>query len=182
MLTFTIEISKASSQMVTILIRILFLFFASIATIINFRNGNDFGAVIFLLLILFTVYDYFRSGTIWISFRYIRKGNFVAAEKHIKHTKKFKWLKPAHHASYHTVLGYISLHKNELKTAAEEFEKSLEIGLKHTQDRLMAQINLASIYHRLKKPDAAKKALEEAKNYKVPGFDKEIKELSKKIL
>lgn len=167
--------------MVSILLRLIFVFFASLVTIINFKNGNDFSAVLFILLILFTVYDYFRSGTIWVSFRYIRKGNFAAAEKHIKHTKKINWLKPAHRASYHTVLGYIALHKNELKVAADEFEQSSTIGLKHVQDRLMAQLNLASIYHRLKKPDAAKKALEEAKKYKVTGFEKELKELSKKI-
>ena len=168
--------------MVTVLVRIVFVLFTIIAMLISLKNGNDFGAVALSILIVFTVFDYFRSGTVWVSFRYIRKGNFNSAETHIKHTKKYKWLRVAHRASYHTVLGYIALHKNELKIAAEEFEKSLTIGLKHAKDRLIAQLNLAAIYHRLKKPDAAKKALEEAKKFKVPGFDKEIKDLSKKIL
>ena len=167
--------------MISVLLRVIFIFFACLVVIINFKNSNDFSAVIFILLILFTVYDYFRSGTIWVAFRYVRKGNFASAEKHIKHTKKITWLKTAHRASYHTVLGYLALHKNELRVAADEFEQSLAIGLKHVQDRLMAQLNLASIYHRLKKPNAAKKALEEAKKFKVPGFEKELKELSKKI-
>tara|TARA_B100000809_G_scaffold209199_2_gene212093 strand:+ start:150 stop:659 length:510 start_codon:yes stop_codon:yes gene_type:complete len=168
--------------MVTVLVRIVFLFFAIITTVFSFQNGNDFGGVALLIVVIFTVFDYFRSGTVWVSFRYIRKGDFISAERHIKQTKNYSWLRVAHQASYHTVWGYIYLHKNELKDAAKEFEKSLDIGLKHVQDRLIAQLNLASIYYRLKKPDAAKKALEEAKLYKVPGFDKEIKELNKKIL
>ena len=168
--------------MVTVLVRVVFLFFTLIAMIISFQKGNDFGAIALLLLTIFTIFDYFRSGTVWASFRYIRKGDFKSAEKHIKQTKKHKWLRVAHRASYHTVLGYIALHNNKLEDAATEFENSLSIGLKHVQDRLMAHLNLASIYHRLKKLNDAKNALTEAKKFKVPGFDKEIKELSKKIL
>jgi len=168
--------------MVTILIRIGFLFFAVLATIFSFQAGNDFGAVGLLILIGFTIFDYFRSGTVWISFRYLRKGNLLAAEKHIKHTKKYKWLRVAHRASYHTVWGYIYLNKNELQSAAKEFELSLDIGLKHLKDRLIAQLNLANIYHTLKKTGAAKKALIEAKKYKVSGFEKEMKSLTKKIM
>lgn len=158
------------------------MFCTTLAIMISFQRGYDFAGVTLCLLLLFTIYDYFRSGTIWISFRYVRKGDFKSAEKHIKQTKHYKWLKPAHKASYHTVLGYIDLHKNNLKQAAQEFETSLDIGLKHNNDALMTQINLASIYHRLKKPDSAKKALSEAKKYKGGGFEQEIKQLTKKIL
>ena len=167
--------------MVTVLVRIVFVLLASIACIVSFKNGNDFGAVALLLLVVFAVFDYFRSGTVWVSYRYIGKGDFKSAEKHISHIKKPEWLRVAHRASYHTVLGYISLHKNELKIASQEFGKSLDIGLKHANDRLMAQINLASIYHRLNKPTSAKKALAEAEKYKVSGFEKELKNLRKKI-
>ncbi len=167
--------------MVTTLVRIVFILLASIACFLSFQRGNDLGGVALLLLIIFVIVDYFRSGTVWVSFRYIRKGDFKSAEKHISEIKKPEWLRTAHRASYHTVLGYIALHKNELKIASQEFEESLDTGLKHTQDRLIAQINLATIYHRLKRPDSARKALAETKKYKVKGFEKELKELNKKI-
>ena len=144
----------------------------------SFVTGNDFGGVALLLVSIFIILDYYRSGSVWIAFRNLRKGNFERAEKHLSQTKYNKWLRNTHKSSYHTIEGYLYLQKNDLSNALKCFVKGAEFGFRSSQDRVMNFINQVNILIKLEKINPAKKKFIELKELNSKGFEKEIKRLN----
>lgn len=167
--------------MLTVPVRLAAIAFSIFASGLSFSNGKDMAGIAFLILLTVLLLDYFRSGTVWVAFRYVRKGEIEKAEQQLSHIKYYNKLRPAHKASYHIVKGYIALNKNELNAATDEFLEAIAIGPKHAQDKVMCYLNLTNIYIKQKKLGFARETLNEAKTLKVKGFEEEFKRFNRKL-
>ncbi len=155
------------------------LFIALIgAAVMTFMEGNDFGAVALVLGALYVFVDYYRSGSVWVAFRHLRRGNFELAEKHLKQTKYNKWLRNTHKSSYHTIEGYLFLQKGQLEKAYKAFEQAEEFGFRSPKDRALNLINQVNVLVKIGKKQIAKKKFAALKEMNTNGFEEEIRKLN----
>ena len=85
--------------MLTVPVRLAAIFFSIFAGGISFTNGKDIAGVFFLIVTVVLILDYFRSGTVWVAFRYVRKGEIEKAAQQLSHIRYYSKLRRAHKAS-----------------------------------------------------------------------------------
>lgn len=135
-------------------------------------NGKLVATAVALIVILFTLYGYFRQGTVYMAFKLLQQGKNDLAETTLLQTKKVNWLSKTQRAYYHFVKAFIDMAKGRVEESKDGFQEALNIGLKLKNDTGLAYANLASLNHRTKNKVKAREYIEKAKKVKVK---KEVK-------
>lgn len=113
------------------------------------------------LLLLAT---HFLFGNVWAAFVQLRRGKILEAEALIRRVKHPQWLAKRPRAYYYFTKGMIALQYKELQSSEVDLRKALEGGLRSSNDKALAALNLAHIYFLEKRPEDCRSFLQKAKD------------------
>ena len=152
--------------------------------VLTFQNGFLY-SIPFYLAGLFLLAGYFLLGTIASTSEMIQKGDFDAAEKNLKLTKKPEWLFIHNRGYYYLLEGTIAGQKKDIPGTEKAFKKALEIGLPSDNETAMIHLQLAGVAANKNNWRSAEKHIKEIKalnvteeqiNNQVKQFDRAIKQ------
>ena len=131
--------------MFTPTLRIIFIFLSLlIAAFLYSKEEYVIMVPIFISVSLF-ILDYFKSGTVYIAFKELKKGNLKKAEKLILKTKNPEGLSKGQKGYYYFITGFIAMNKENSELAYSELSKALKIGLRTENDTSIVLLNLAKM-------------------------------------
>ncbi len=116
-----------------------------------------------LLISVFLVAGYFLNGTVFLAMRKLSTNDFSEAEELLKMTRYPKYLAATQSAYYSYVAGLIQAKKGNFILAGNFLEDAMKKGLKTTQDKVVACLNIAHICYNLGNREKAVQFLNEAK-------------------
>ena len=110
------------------------------------------GSGLLLLLHLFL-------GDVWVAFRQLQHGKFAQAQKLFDRTWWPDLLIPRNRAYYYLGTGIIALRQKDWAQAETRLLKALALKLPRTNDRAIAQLNLAHLHYVQEQHDQAQEWL-----------------------
>ena len=162
--------------------RLIILAGCAILGSLAFYQDRPYALVVVVMVLLINIYGYIRQGTVYLSFKQLRKGEHKQAEETLKLTKKVNWLSKTQKGYYYFVSGYLNMAKGKVEEAKDEFTKATHIGLRLKNDQALAYANLATLYHRSKNKIQAREFLRKAEGLKVKNSTKkELERLNSMI-
>lgn len=109
------------------------------------------GAILMLTHLLF--------GNVWVAFRLLQRGRHSEAARLLERTAFPRLLVRRNRAYYHFARGLLALHAKDFDAGAMELEEALRLGLYRSNDRALAQLNLAHVLFLQKKYGESRKHL-----------------------
>ncbi len=143
-------------------LRIILIIICLVFGIYQFFKGEIYLGFLFTVAAFFLGYGYFRYGNVWSAFQNLMKGRNIRAEKLINSVKYPNLLSTQQKAYYFFAKGVLEQDKNNWDEAENYYLKSLEEGLRTSNDAAIANLNLATIYHRKGLLDSANLSLRNA--------------------
>lgn len=145
--------------------------------------GNGISLIIVGSVVLFT---YFKNEKLLLTFWFLRKQDFVKAEKFINYIKHPDTsLIKSQRAYYYYLLGLINSQKQVSKSmtlAQNNFKKALDIGLNMDHDKAMAYLQLSALAMAKRRKQEAQRMLTNAKKLdKTKMLSDQIKMLQSQI-
>jgi len=133
--------------MFTPTIRILLIVLNSILAIVFYSKGYVWLSVLAISSALLFLYGYYKSGTVYIAFQYLKRLKIKNPEKLEKSQKGY----------YHFVKGVIAFEKKEWDNSFSELIQALQIGLRTKNDTSIVLLDLANVeFERKNYAEAAK--------------------------
>ncbi len=144
--------------MFTPLVRMILVMIGCCLALHNFLEKEYSQLVFILVAIILIVLGYFKNGTIYLTCRQLKKGNYSKATQLLKTIKNPNLLSTSQKGYYHYAKGLLNLEAKKLKESKINHLEALKIGLRTNNDKGIVYLNLAII-------EAEMKELEAAKNY-----------------
>lgn len=168
--------------MYTPLIRLILILLATIPLVLGIVYSDRMNIGMGLVAILALIWGYFKSGTVYLSFKYLSNGDYGKAEDRLKQTKNPEWLSKTQKSYYHFCWGFILANKQELSKSVEQFLLALQLGLRTENDKTIVLHQLAEIEFAQKNYSRSQDYLNQAKQleYK-PLVKSEIDKLQKQL-
>jgi len=148
--------------MYSIKVRILFAFLAFAGLIYGILEKNTILVGMALLAMALILNGYYKNGTVWLANRKLQQGKLDNAEQLLTEVKDAERLSQNAKAYYFYANGVIAIHKNDWAACDEAFERALKIGLRTTNDKAAALVNLATSAIGQQQLQRAKAYIEEA--------------------
>jgi len=126
---------------------------------------------------LFIIYGFFRYGSVWSAFQQIKKGENAKAENLVNSVKYPNLLSNQQKAYYFFTKAVLEQNKNNLDEAEFFYIQAIEKGLRTSNDKAIANLNLAYIYREKKMIDLAQSRLQKAIEF--PHKEEVSKEIQK---
>lgn len=124
--------------------------------------GNLIGVVLFAVAGV-TFYAGIKYGSVGAAWKALRKGKFDKAKRMLEETKKPERLAKGVKGYYYLIWGYVNIYEKQYDTAVDNFNKTLEVGLKTKNDEAIVHFKLALIYMAINQVDLAEQYLQKAK-------------------
>jgi tetratricopeptide (TPR) repeat protein len=122
----------------------LILIAASAALAIGqMANGQFMLGLLLLLSGGMLAYGYFKTGTVYIAYRKMVKGNYTKAEQLLGLIKNPKRLARGQRAYYHFVSAALAMAHQNYTSSREHFTQAIQTGLRTDNDNAIAYLNLA---------------------------------------
>lgn len=130
------------------------------------------------------ILSYLFLGTVGPAFTALKKGQLPKAEKLINLTPFPEFLLKRHRAYYHFTKGMLDLQSNQLQTGESHFKTALELGLRNSNDKGFAALNLAHINYVNRNFDQSREYLDKCKSFNPDDLliEEKMGELEKAIL
>lgn len=151
--------------MFTPLVRIL-LAIGCITMAVYFYIKGDFLEMGWVLLCagLF-IYGYFKSGTVYLAFQYLKKEKYDKAAKLISKIKNPEILSKSQKNYYHFTQGMLASNNKEWEKSSSELTKALNIGLRTKNDTSIVLLNLANVEFERKNYEKALAYISEVREF-----------------
>lgn len=128
----------------------------------QFTEGYIGNGIMFILLSLIFVFLYFKNEFILLAFLRLRKQDFEGAKKWLNYIKNPSSALVKKQEGYYNYLHGIMVSQTNMNEAEKYFKKALGLGLSMDHDMAMAKLNLAGIAFSKRRPQEAKRLLNEA--------------------
>lgn len=130
--------------------------------IYEFTEGYIGNGIMFILLSLIFVFLYFKNEFILLAFLRLRKQDFEGAKRWLDKIKYPSKALVKKQQGYYNYLHGIMVSQTNMNAAEKYFKKALSFGLTMDHDLAMAKLNLAGIAFSKRRPQEAKRLLNEA--------------------
>jgi len=127
------------------LYRYLIIIVSLMATVFFFLKEDYLNMSMMLGAAILIFFGHYRYGTVYEAFQYLKKENYVKAEKLINQIYKPEWLAKGQKSYFHFTKGVIATQKDNLDLGFSELSKALELGLRTENDTSIVLLNLANI-------------------------------------
>ena len=128
----------------------------------QFIEGYIGNGIMFLLLSLIFIFLYFKNELILLAFLKLRKQDFEGAKKWLDKIKNPETALVKKQQGYYNFLHGIMVSQTNMNEAEKYFKKAISLGLSMDHDLAMAKLNLAGIAFSKRRPQEAKRLLNEA--------------------
>lgn len=153
----------------------------AVGTVSFFYNNFVDACLIWIGAGLFA-YGYFRYSSVWLLFRYLRKGRQAKAEKLLNEIKHPELLTKQQMAYYFLSKAIIETGKDNFAEAETYYKQALQTGLRTSNDKSIAILNLANPYYLTGRPSEAIVQLNQSSQFPhKPEVDMEIQKLQQAI-
>ena len=132
---------------------------------LHYQLGLGFGALACYAAALLLTATHVAFGTVWQSYRALRRGDPAGAERLLAATRFPAMLLRSPRAYYHLTRGMLDLQQKQLDDARRHLETALELGLRDDTDRALVALNLGHLAYVQRRPDAARRWLARAQSY-----------------
>ncbi|WP_430811185.1 MULTISPECIES: hypothetical protein [unclassified Carboxylicivirga] len=126
-------------------IRLIFAVVFFVAATLLFVAGYTGTGIISVLLGAFAILFHFKNEMNLLIFYFVRKNKFATAETLINKVKHPERMTQHQEAYFYFLRGLMHSQKQKLSPAEKSLKKALSTGLRTSNDRAMANLNLAGI-------------------------------------
>ena len=130
--------------------------------IYQFTEGNIGNGIMYILISSFFVFLYFKNEFILLAFFRLRKQDFEGAKKWLDKIKNPTSALVKKQQGYFNFLHGIMVSQTNMNQAEKYFKKAIDLGLTMDHDLAMAKLNLAGIAFSKRRPQEAKRLINEA--------------------
>ena len=130
--------------------------------IYQFTEGYIGNGIMWILLSTIFVFLYFKNEFILLAFLRLRKQDFAGAKRWLDKIKNPSSALVKKQEGYYNYLHGIMVSQTNMNEAEKYFKKALTLGLSMDHDMAMAKLNLSGIAFSKRRPQEAKKLLNEA--------------------
>ncbi|WP_196889813.1 hypothetical protein [Aureivirga sp. CE67] len=128
------------------------------------------------------IYGYFKYGTVYAAFQYVKNDNFKKAEELISKIKNPDKLTKGHKSYYYFTTGIIALNKNDFHKSHSDLTQALNLGLRIKNDKSIVLLNLAIVEFYRKDYEKATEYIKEIRLLKLkPLVKSETNRIEKEI-
>lgn len=146
-----------------VLRQIIVVLCVAVGATLHYQLGLGFGAIACYAAALLLTLTHFAFGTVWQSYRALRRGKPAEAERLLAATRFPNLLLRSPRAYYHLTAGMLDLQQKALADARAHLETAHELGLRDDTDRALVALNLGHIAYVQQHPADARRWLERAR-------------------
>ena len=164
------------------LYRYLIIVICLLATVFFFLKEDYLNMSMMLGAAILIFFGHYRYGTVYEAFQYLKKENYVKAEKLINQIQKPEWLAKGQKSYFHFTKGVIATQKDNFDLGFSELSKALELGLRTENDTSIVLLNLANIELERKNMKSAKAFITKVRSLNLkPGVLSETNRIENEI-
>ena len=128
----------------------------------QFIEGYIGNGIMYILLSLIFIFLYFKNEMILLAFFKLRKQDFEGAKRWLDKIRNPEAALVKKQQGYYNFLHGVMVSQTNMNEAEKYFKKAIGLGLSMDHDMAMAKMNLAGIAFSKRRPQEAKRLLNEA--------------------
>ena len=128
----------------------------------QFTEGYIGNGIMYILLSLIFIFLYFKNEMILLAFFKLRKQDFEGAKRWLDKIRNPEAALVKKQQGYYNFLHGVMVSQTNMNEAEKYFKKAIGLGLSMDHDMAMAKMNLAGIAFSKRRPQEAKRLLNEA--------------------
>jgi hypothetical protein len=148
-------------------VRLIICSICMILALLAFYQGKTYASILAVLFMIATIAGYFKHGTVYLAFRYLKSGELEKAKEALSLTTRLKSLFAFQRAYYYFVDGFLKMADKKRSEAFSAFDLALKTGLRLKNDQAVALCNMAFIQFEQGQRSAAKELVIQAEKLKV---------------